>query len=604
MVSIKMAEACAPIASLLERLELYARQHPRERLTVHLDAGLDATSPADVLALPYVTSLFLVRRDESLAARFPTRVGWLDFAGNDYRYPKDYGDTFWRWNSHFCLGWNTTVALLRCGIKRFVFATNMAPTTIVRVPAKEIIRTRWYETHHDLVYQRRYGDLGLRVAQRIEEYLWKRRLRRLVTVTRRSTAGDVASARSGILLVTNSFAAGGSERQLVNTALGLARNTSEKVGILCLLPNTGSRHFHRWRIAESDVEIDEVPVLPAGQLDEALAARLAGLWVDVGPSDGVVETLTRLAAEFMHRKPRVVHAWLDAVNIPAGLAALLTGVPRIVLSTRSVSPIHWAFLQSYMRPGYQQLVRHSNVRFLNNSDAGGRDYAHWLGIASRAITTIRNGIDLEDIKKVTAEQADAYRRKIGLPAGVPVVGSIFRFNEEKRPMLWARIAALVAQRRPDVQFLIIGDGPMRSEVRAFSERERFSHRLFMPGQEADVAFPLALMTCLLLTSRMEGAPNAILEAHAAGVPVVTSSGGGAPETTDHGRCGWVVTGDDPYCYVERILAVLSDQAWRKTAASLGRQLVARRFGLERMISETLNVYGCPSSTKSERDRVQ
>jgi glycosyltransferase involved in cell wall biosynthesis len=304
----------------------------------------------------------------------------------------------------------------------------------------------------------------------------------------------------------------------------------------------------------------------------------------------------------MRREPRVVHAWLDAVNIPAGLAALLTGVPRIVLSTRSVSPIHFAFLQPYMRPGYRQLVRHSDVRLLNNSDAGGRDYASWLGIPARSITTIRNGIDLEEIKKVTAEQADAYRRQIGMPAGVPVVGGVFRFNEEKRPMLWARIAAAVARRQPNAHFLIVGDGPMRSEVRAFSAREGFSDRLFMPGQEADVAVPLALMTCLLLTSRMEGAPNAILEAHAAGIPVVTSSAGGAPETTHHGRCGWVVEGDDPYRYADRILAVLRDPAWRNIAASLGRKLIAQRFGLERMISETLDVYGRASSSQLGQKR--
>ena len=349
-----MAKSHLLIAPLLERLERYARQRPRERLTVHLDASFDATPPDDVLALPYVTSLFLMRRDERLATLFPTRIGWLDFAGNDYRYPQVCGDTFWRWNSHFCLGWNTTVELLRHGIQRFVFAPKLpALPTVTHSPKNEIIRAKWYETHHDLVHQRRYGQLGLRVGQWIEEYLWKRRLRRLVAFTPRPAVGAVASARSGILLVTNSLAAGGSERQVVNTALGLARTTSENVVVLCLSPNTGSHRFHCWRLAGSNVSIAELSTLPTRPLDEAVEARLANLWVDVGPSDGVVETLTQLAAEFNHRKPRVVHAWLDAVNIPAGLAAILTGVPRIVLSTRSVSPIHWSFLQPYMRPGYQ-----------------------------------------------------------------------------------------------------------------------------------------------------------------------------------------------------------------------------------------------------------
>jgi glycosyltransferase involved in cell wall biosynthesis len=247
-----------------------------------------------------------------------------------------------------------------------------------------------------------------------------------------------------------------------------------------------------------------------------------------------------------------------------------------------------------MRPGYRRLVRFSNVRLLNNSEAGARDYARWLRQRRRSITVIRNGIDITEIRSPTPQDIAAYRRKVGLPPGSIVVGGIFRLGEEKRPILWAKIAAAVACKRSDVRFLVIGEGPLQTEVKTLAEREGFSDRLLMPGPETNSALPLALMTCLMLTSRVEGLPNVLLEAQAVGIPVVTSRVGGAPEATDHGLCGWVVDGDDPAPYVDRILAVLGDARWRTAAGRAGPALMLHRFGMDRMISETLEVYGSPT----------
>lgn len=570
---------------LFDRLHAYNADHPAARLTVHVDLQGDPDVAAHLLSLPFVSSIILMRRDQALARTFPGHVGWLDHSAGEHILPAQFGETLWRWNASDPLGF-IIGGLARKGVKYFVYATPLLLRTTTYTLSQERIRALKYQVHVELRFKRKYGELGAKIEHHFDEFVWKRRLQKFIE----NLPASPSDARSGILLVTTTLGAGGSERQLVNTALGLRAHSNERISILCLSPDAASDAFYKPLLAQKDIAVIETADRDY-ELDRDADARLSALWADVGPSDGIAEAAIRAAAEISRQRPRVVHAWLDFPNIATGFAALLLQVPRIVLSTRSVSPTHFDFLQPYMRPGYRLLAQRPQVAILNNSDAGARDYARWLAIDPKKIDTIHNGVDQSEIKLASATDVEAYRQKIGIPAGAPVVGSIFRFGEVKRPLLWAEIAAQVARERPEARFLIIGDGPLRDQVREFAERTGFADRLFLPGRELNPSIALQTMTCLLLTSRIEGLPNVILEAHAVGVPVVTSRVGGAPEATDHGKCGWVVDGNDPRDYARRIIQVLDDRPWRDNAARLGPELVARRFSLDQMISQTMAVYG-------------
>jgi glycosyltransferase involved in cell wall biosynthesis len=584
-----MTELHADFELLFDRLETFVAEHADASLTVHVDIQGDTGGVATrLLSLPFVASILLMRRDQALAERFPRQVGWLDHGAGEHILPERCGDTLWRWNAPDPLGY-VMGELEKRGVKFFAYATTLLRKTTTYTARRERIRALKYLIHVELRFKRRYGTIGAKIEGRLDEFAWNRRLRKFT----RNRPQKSADARSGILLVTGTLGAGGSERQLVNTALALRARYSESISILCLSANASSDAFYKPLLAQKDVEIIEA-ANSGYVLGQDIDARLSALWADVGPSDGIVEAIIRSAVEIDRRKPRIVHAWLDFPNIAVGLAALLLHVPRIVLSTRSVSPTHFDFLQAYMRPGYRLLTRQPEVRILNNSDAGAVDYARWLGIPRRKITTLRNGVSKNEIALVSASVIETYRRKVGIPPGAPVVGSIFRFGEEKRPLLWAEIASQIARKRSDVCFLIIGDGPLRDRVRESAEQNGFSNRMFLPGRDPNPAVALQAMSCLLLTSRVEGLPNVILEAHAMGIPVVTSRSGGAPEATDHGNCGWVVDGSDPRDYARRIIQVIDDKIWRENAARLGPELIAHRFSLEQMISQTMSVYGLAS----------
>ena len=160
-----------------------------------------------------------------------------------------------------------------------------------------------------------------------------------------------------------------------------------------------------------------------------------------------------------------------------------------------------------------------------------------------------------------------------------------------------RTAAGIARARPDVIFLVIGTGHMQSAMLEFAAELGIADRLFLPGTEKNIAPAYAAMDVFLLTSRFEGLPNVLIEAQALGVPVVTTDAGGCREAVLEGQTGVIVKSRDSAKLAERVLFVLDDPDWAAKARQRGPVFVRERFGLKRMIEETLDVYGMEASDR-------
>ncbi len=395
-----------------------------------------------------------------------------------------------------------------------------------------------------------------------------------------------------IVVVSGSLGRGGAERQAVNTLEGLRWHGEMDLRLICKYLTPGVHDFHLNRIQRLGVPIkllgDVTKTDRAAVVRRHYRSNRRGL--RNLPATARQDILS-YAGMFDELRPGTVHVWQDDTNIRAGIAAILVGVPRIVLSCRSMAPINFALFQPYMAAGYRFLARSSKVVLLNNSRAGALDYASWLGLSVDRISVIPNGFDLADLTKIDQAAAAAWGESKGLPPDVPVVGTVIRFNEEKRPLLWVRAAAAVARRNPKIWFVMVGDGPMLSEARALAAALGLSDRLIFVGAEREVALVFGRMSLFLLTSRLEGLPNVLIEAQGAGVPVVTTAVGGAPETLDDGRTGWAVGSDEPEQLADVITRLLADQAWLAAARTDAPRFVRANFGLDTMIQRTLTAYG-------------
>jgi glycosyltransferase involved in cell wall biosynthesis len=422
--------------------------------------------------------------------------------------------------------------------------------------------------------------------------------RRPVTLLDWSSLLPKAAFDGGPLIFANAALAwGGAERQLVTTMKGLAARGMAS-SLLCLrLHEDEDLDFFAPALAAHPGFVRNA--MTAAEAERVLAAatprarevKAAIAWL---PFDVQGEVL-RFAGEFATRKPSIVHAWQDGTCIAAGYAALLVGVPKIVLSARSVAPDNFHYMRAYMADAYRELAACQSVVMLNNSEAGARDYVRWLGIDRARITVLRNGVDADALRRPTADERSAQRAGLDIPANAPVVGTIIRFSPVKQPMLWIETAAMVARARPDCHFVIHGTGPLRDQVIAFARREGFGERLHCPGTIDDVALGLSAFDVFLLTSEVEGTPNVVLEASLLGVPVVATAVGGTGETISEGVTGLAVANANAAKLAGALLSLLDDATAAQRAAAEGRVFVQRRFGVARMLDETAAVYRAHAS---------
>ncbi|HVJ53368.1 MAG TPA: glycosyltransferase [Aliidongia sp.] len=395
-----------------------------------------------------------------------------------------------------------------------------------------------------------------------------------------------------IVFVCPNLSPGGAERQVMYTVLGLHRSGAP-VQLLCdlLLPDHSARYdFFLPPLLEAGVPVRAIRMPVADEVGAAqglppeLAAATSlpmGLRVDIA----------NLYLEFRALKPAVVHAWLDWSNIRAGLAAALAGVPKIVISGRNLNPRHFAFYRSYMEPAYKALCGLPNVVFLNNSEAGATDYAAWLAMPPSRIRVIRNALDFGAAGRAGPDARAAFRARYGISRGALLIGGAFRLYPEKNPLLWVEAAAKVARQCATANFIIFGQGVLHGEVEALIGKLGLTDRFSLPGVTDDPLTAISAMDVFLLTSYSEGLPNAVIEAQWVGTPVVATEAGGTREAVDPGRTGWIVDRPSPDAVATAVLHLLDNPELREACETLGPDFVRRQFDMDRMISETVNVYG-------------
>jgi glycosyltransferase involved in cell wall biosynthesis len=393
-------------------------------------------------------------------------------------------------------------------------------------------------------------------------------------------------------MVVESFARGGAERQILVLSEGLLRRgydvrVFELVGVV-----PGQANFED-ELAQLDIALwdaaqfaDAEP--PAVDIDVQLAPFAGAL-----PAD-YTAMCRALAAAITDFAPDVVNGWSDMANLIGGFVAGAMGVPRIVLGQRVLPGTHWiSEAQSELyRQAYRQLAHDPRVTFVNCSAAGAKAYEAWLALEPGTAQVVYCGLASSNRTPGKTAAAAACRAFFGLPASALVVGGLMRFAPEKDPVLWIETAAAIAAARADTVFLLAGygHGTIAEDLRRKATELGLGARLVMPGAITEVGPFYAALDAFLLTSRAEAFGNVLIEAQAAGVPVVAPAVGGMGETMRDGVTGRLVTDRSAAGLAAAVLDVLADSAWRARAAAKAPGFVAKNFGQRRMVTETVAIY--------------
>jgi glycosyltransferase involved in cell wall biosynthesis len=302
-------------------------------------------------------------------------------------------------------------------------------------------------------------------------------------------------------------------------------------------------------------------------------AEAAGVQVhSFGKTTGFSLRLVRdLISRLRVDRPHVLHAHNALVLHYAIAAARLAGVP-VVVNTRHGGNMNW---DPHCERIWRRCVRWTDaVVFISE---GVRDYYVTRDRLSRRNTSvIYNGINLDKFIARPAQPANALSRFR--------VGCVGRLVPAKDHLTLIRAFALVNSVMPDAELHILGDGPCRPVISQTAESLGISDRVFLHGVSQDVAGFLSALDLFVLSSVDEGLPISLMEAMAAGLPVVSTRLPGltelAPENVIAGYC---VPGR-PESLAEQIL----NAAARRDLPALGE--AARRWAQKFGIQETWNQY--------------
>ncbi len=416
-------------------------------------------------------------------------------------------------------------------------------------------------------------------------------------ISENSTPQNTMPSDRKVVMVTSSLGSGGAERQVAYTAKSCTTGNGIK-SLTVLAENldpTFQRDFFKSEIERTDHAIVDIAETGRDILIRQLASECPQYRDDLALLQSLEPEVSRFAAPFyawLRLNPTdVVHLWQDSICVAGGMAAVLAGVPKIIIATRSTRPDSRRRLRPYLKPGYLTLMDRPEVTMINNSDSGARDYEDWLGLEKGSVATLHNGMDISTMKRRGSPKAvSAIREDLDLTDENLVLGGVMRFTEEKRPDLFIEVAMNAAKRDPRLRFILVGDGPMREGLMHDVAEAGLADHIIMPGAQNPVEPWMVNFDMLFLSSRMEGLPNVLLEAQCLGTPVASMNVGGAPETLVDGVTGILIDETNPDIIASMILEKLYDREWREAASTAGRKRIKELFSVEAMSQKTRDLY--------------
>ena len=318
-----------------------------------------------------------------------------------------------------------------------------------------------------------------------------------------------------------------------------------------------------------------------------------------------VRAFAQLVRLVFREAPDVVHTHTAKAGTLGRIAAGLFNLTRrrrrrcLVVHT-----FHGHVLDGYFRPAASRAVRlvertlaHITDRVVAISPAQREDIVTRFRIADPARTVVVPlGLDLAHLTAVDAGAAHL-RARFGIPDGALVVGYVGRLVAIKDPATLVRAFAHVAETRRDAMLLVVGDGPLRADVEALVAALGLHTRVRMAGWVEELAPLYATIDVCALSSRNEGTPVALIEAMAAGKPVVATRVGGVADVVEHGDTGLLVPPQDPAALAEAILRLAADPAERARMGAAGRRGIAARFSPQRLVDDIDRLYAAALAEK-------
>lgn len=297
----------------------------------------------------------------------------------------------------------------------------------------------------------------------------------------------------------------------------------------------------------------------------------------------------RLYRVFSSERPVIVHTHTAKAGAVGRLAAWLAGVPVIVHT------FHGHVLKGYFGPLKTRVFGAIERALARVTDCivtlGEHQRAEILSLGigrPDAVVAIPLGLDLDAMFGLA--RTGALQRELGLAPETPLVGIIARLVPIKGHEDFVAAAREVCQRDARVHFAIVGDGERRAELEARVAAQGLTGRVHFLGWRRDLLPVYADLDVVVLCSKNEGLPTALIEAQAAGLPVIATPVGSVAEIVEEGVTGYLVPVGDIPGLAGQVLALAGDPAAARAMGARGRERMRSRFGVDRLVGDMDRLY--------------
>ncbi|RFP59556.1 glycosyltransferase [Cognatiluteimonas weifangensis] len=293
--------------------------------------------------------------------------------------------------------------------------------------------------------------------------------------------------------------------------------------------------------------------------------------------------LIAYAALLRRRDYALVHAFSLTAEFWTVLAARASGRhPVLIASERNqyLDKPAWYWRLKRLTLGHCAAV-------IANSSAGAVATAQRTGLPVSRFDTVVNGVD--QVPPIAPDERDAVRRHLDVPAGRVLGLFAGRLVAQKNlDCLIAALAALAPEQRPWIA--LAGDGPLRGQLEQLAREAGVAADLSFLGERSDTVRLMQAADFLVLPSRFEGQSNALLEAMAAGCPVIASAVGGTPELVRDGRTGLLFAPGSVAALSACMARLCTDPTLRARLSRQAREHVAQAHAVPTLVAATTAVY--------------
>lgn len=288
-------------------------------------------------------------------------------------------------------------------------------------------------------------------------------------------------------------------------------------------------------------------------------------------------------------KPDIVHTHSSKAGILGRVAAKLCSVPNIIHTPHGhVFYGHFGVFASRIFLRIEKLLSRITDRMVALTDGEMVDYINMSVCPQEKLLKIHSGVDVKRFMQSNGNDVEK-RRSLGLDQNGKVVGFVGWLLPIKGPKYLLKAMKYVWQKYPETSLIFVGKGELDIDLRARALETSTNGKVKFLGWREDIDEIMPVFDMLVLPSLNEGMGRVLVEAMAAGKPVVASSVGGIPDLVQDGRTGYLVPPADEKALAEAIKKLLDDpeKAWEM--GQNGKQH-CQQFSLEAMIAKLDALY--------------